>query len=92
MRHINFSVVDDFVRILKLTGQFASLVGQIVHDKLAVHVVRKHGVRPTPGKAQERADQFRRVLGLHRAADTNSHVDSLDVTLDEFDALTTDGL
>ena len=84
--------IDDFIRILKLTGQFASLVEQVVRDKLAVHAAKKQGIAPTPEEIQARADQVRRVLGLHRAADTNHYLDSLGVSLDEFEAFITDGL
>ena len=84
--------VDDFVRTLKLSGQFAGLVEQMVRDKLAVHAARKHGVALAPAEIQERADQFRRVLGLHRAADTNRYLDSLGVTLDEFETFIAESL
>jgi peptidylprolyl isomerase len=41
---------------------------------------------------QERADQFRRVHGLHRAADMNHYLDALNITLDEFETFITDSL
>lgn len=84
--------INDFVRILKLTGQFASLLEQIVRDRLVVHAAKRLGLTPAPEEVQERADQFRRVLGLHRAADTNRYLTSLGVTLDEFESFITDGL
>lgn len=84
--------VNDFLRILKLTGQFASLVEQVVRDRLVVHAARRQGLAPAPEEVQERADQFRRVLGLHRAADTNRYLSSLGVSLDEFEAFITDSL
>lgn len=84
--------VDDFIRILKLTGQFASLVEQMVRDRLVVHAAKRQGLMPAPEEVQERADQFRRVLGLHRAADTSRYLSTLGVTLDEFEAFITDGL
>ena len=84
--------VEDFVRLLKLTGQFEGLVEQIVRDKLAVRAARKQGIRVSPDDVQERADQFRRVKGLHRAADMNHYLDVLGVSLDEFEAFVTDGL
>ena len=84
--------INDFVRILKLSGQFASLVEQIVRDRLVVHAAKRQGLTPAPEEVQERADQFRRVLGLHRAADTNRYLTSLGVTIDEFEAFITDSL
>ncbi|KWR88948.1 peptidylprolyl isomerase [Cupriavidus sp. IDO] len=84
--------VDEFVRRLKLTGQFEGLIEQMVRDKLTVHAARRQGIQVTPEEIQERADQFRRVQGLHRAADMNHYLDALGVSLDEFEAFITDSL
>jgi parvulin-like peptidyl-prolyl isomerase len=84
--------VEDFLRILKLNGQFEGLIEQLVRDKLTVRAAKKHGIAVTAEEIQERADQFRRVRGLHRAADTNRFLDNLGVSLDEFEAFITDSL
>lgn len=84
--------VDDFVRTLKLTGQFESLVEQLVRDKLTVRAAKKQGMAVSAEEIQERADQFRRVQGLHRAADMNRYLNALGVSLDEFEAFITDSL
>ncbi len=86
------SGMEDFVRILKLTGQFEGLVEQLVRDQITVHAAKKKGVPVSPEEIQERADQFRRVQGLHRAADMNHYLDTLGVSLDEFEAFITDSL
>ncbi|BAL24492.1 peptidylprolyl isomerase [Azoarcus sp. KH32C] len=83
---------EEFIRILKLTGRFEGLVDEIVRDRLAVHAAKKQGVELAAEEIQERADQFRRVLGLHRAADMNRYLDALGVTLDEFETFIVDGL
>ncbi len=82
----------EFVRILKLTGRFDSLIDEIVRDRLTVHAAKKQGVAVSADEIQERADQFRRVLGLHRAADMNHYLDARGVSLDEFEAFITDSL
>ncbi len=84
--------IEQFVRIWKLTGQFESLVEQFVRDRLAVRAAKKHGVRIAPEEVQERADRYRRIKGLYRAADTNRYLDRLGVSLDEFEAFVTDDL
>jgi len=84
--------VEDFVRTLKLTGQFEGLIEQIVRDKLTVRAAKKHGIKVTPDEVQERADNFRRVQGLHRAADMNNYLNALGVSLDEFEVFVTDSL
>jgi peptidylprolyl isomerase len=82
----------EFVRILKLTGQFEGLLEQFVRDRLAALAARKAGIQVTEAQIQERADQFRRVRGLHRAADTNRYLDAMRVSLEEFEAFITDSL
>jgi parvulin-like peptidyl-prolyl isomerase len=91
---IDEEVVDvaEFIRLLKLTGQFESLIEQLVRDKLTVHAAKKFGLTVSADDIQQRADQFRRVRGLHRATDMNQYLDTLGVSLDEFEAFITDGL
>ncbi|MGE5622807.1 MAG: peptidylprolyl isomerase [Bacillota bacterium] len=84
--------IEDFVRTLKLTGQFESLIEQMVREKLTVLSAKKLGIPLLPDEIQERADQFRRVQGLHRAADMNNYLNALGVSLDEFEAFITDSL
>ena len=84
--------VSEFIRLLKLTGQFESLIEQIVRDKLTVHAAKKQGIAVSADEIQQRADQFRRVRGLHRATDMNQYLDVLNVSLDVFEAFITDGL
>ena len=85
---IDDEVVDvaEFIRLLKLTGQFESLIEGVVREKLTVHAARKQGVRLSEDEIQQRADQFRRVRSLHRATDMNHYLDTLGVSLDEFEA------
>ena len=84
--------VADFIRTLKLTGQYESLIEQLVRDRLTVQAAKKAGLRISEEEIQERADQFRRVRGLHRASDTNKDLDGMRVSLDEFEAFITDSL
>lgn len=83
---------DGFVKMLKLTGQFQGLVEQMVRDKLTVRAAKRQGIAVSADKIQERADQFRRIQGLHRAADTNQYFDALGITLDDFEEFITDSL
>lgn len=84
--------VADFIRTLKLTGQYEGLIEQLVRDRLTVQAAKKAGLRVSEEEIQERADQFRRVRGLHRAVDTNKYLDAMRVSLDEFEAFIIDGL
>jgi len=91
---IDGDVIDiaEFIRTLKLTGQYDGLVEQLVRERLAIRGARKQGIQVLPEEVQQRADEFRRVHGLHRAADTNKYLDSMRVSLDEFEAFITDNL
>lgn len=84
--------IEDFVRTLKFTGQFESLIEQLVRDKLTVRAAKKQGIPVSAEEIQERADQLRRVQGLHRATDMNRYLDTLGVSLDEFESFITDSL
>jgi parvulin-like peptidyl-prolyl isomerase len=83
---------EEFVRRLKLTGQFESLIEEVVRDTLTVVTAKKRGIAVATEEIQERADQFRRVRGLHRATDMNRYLDALAVSLDEFEAFVMDSL
>ncbi|MDH5539363.1 MAG: peptidylprolyl isomerase [Rhizobacter sp.] len=84
--------VETFLRTLKLSGQYETLLEQMVRDKLTARDAKRQGMRVTEAEIQERADQFRRVRGLHRAADTNKYLDTLRVSLEEFEAFLIDSL
>ena len=83
---------DKFVKLLKLTGRFDSLIEDLVKEKLTSHAAMRHKVTLTEEEIQERADQLRRARGLHRAADMNRYLDNLGVTLDDFEQLIIDTL
>jgi parvulin-like peptidyl-prolyl isomerase len=84
--------VGEFIRMLKLTGQFEGLVEQFVRDRLTVSAAKKQRIALSDEEIQLRADQFRRVRNLHRAADMNRYLDALGVNLDEFEHFITDTL
>lgn len=76
---------DSFVKLLKLSGRFDTLIDDIVQEKLAVHSAKKLGVRLTPESVQQRSDQMRRVNGLHRAVEMNRYLESMKVTTEEYE-------
>lgn len=84
--------VAEFLRTLKLNGQFEGLIEQLVRDRLTVRAAKRQGLQVSEAEIQERADQFRRVRSLHRASDTNKYLDALRVSLEEFEAFVVDGL
>jgi len=83
---------EDFVRLLRFTGAFDSLMEDIIKDKLTVHAAKKAGITITAEEIQERADQLRRVKGLHRAVDMNRYLEANKITLDDFEQYLTEML
>lgn len=77
---------DQFIKYLKLSGQYDKLVEELVKDKLTVLAAKKQGIRVSPEDIQQRADQFRRVLGLHRAKQMNDFLDAKGISLEELEA------
>jgi peptidylprolyl isomerase len=76
---------DAFIKLLRLTGRYDGLLDEVAKEKIAVHAAKKQGITVTPAEIQERADQLRRVRGLHRAVDMNRYLDNLKLTLDEYE-------
>lgn len=81
---------DSFITLLKLSGRYDSLIEEIVKDKLAVHAAKRKKLEITPEEIQERADQIRRVWGLHRASDTIKWLDARGISLDDFEQFVMD--
>jgi hypothetical protein len=47
--------VGEFIRVLKLTGQFEGLIEQLVRDKLTVHVGARQGMTRNARKKSRNA-------------------------------------
>lgn len=85
---INEEVIttDGLIKHLKLNGQYDGIIEELVREKLTVHEARKAGLEVTDEDVQTRADQIRRVRGLHRAVDMNRWLDQIGVTVDDLEA------
>jgi peptidylprolyl isomerase len=91
---INDEVItsDEFIKLLRLTGRFDSLMDEIVKQKLTVHAARLAGLKVSAEAIQEYANQFRRERGLYRAVDMNRFLDAMDLTLAEFETYVSESL
>lgn len=83
---------DDFVKLLRFTGAFDGLLEDMIKDKLTVHAARKAAISIGTEDLQERADELRRVKGLHRAVDMNRYLDANKFTLEDFEKYLTEML
>lgn len=84
---INDEVIttDALIKHLKLNGQYDSIIEDLVREKLTVHEARKAGVQVSEEEIQLRADQIRRVRGLHRAVDMTRWLDQIGVTVEDLE-------
>jgi parvulin-like peptidyl-prolyl isomerase len=91
---INDEVIDSdsLVKLLKLGGRFDEVIDDVVRVKVASHEAKRSGVVLQPEAVQERADQLRRLMGLHRAAEMNRYLEETKVSLTEYQAFVTDML
>ncbi|MBN7795008.1 peptidylprolyl isomerase [Parahaliea mediterranea] len=83
---------DDFIKLLKLNGRFEQLMEDILRERLVVHAARRQGITVSDEEIQQRANEFRRIHGLHRAQDTSEYFKALGVSLDDFEAFLVDML
>lgn len=65
--HVAVAEVVDFLR---LKGDFAPALRQVVERKVAADAARKDGVAVTRAELQNTANAFRVMHGLHKASDT----------------------
>lgn len=75
----------ELVKFLKLKGEFSDVCQQLVRHKLIVEAADKIGIEVLPDEVQKRADDFRRIHGLHRAKDTYKYLDTLGIGVDEWE-------
>jgi parvulin-like peptidyl-prolyl isomerase len=81
---------DRFVNLLKLTGRFDAIFDEVVKERVIVHSARRDGITITPEAVQERADQLRRVNGLHRAVEMKRYLENMKVSVTEYQEFITD--
>ena len=70
---------EAFVKLLKLDRQLDPLLEKVLVDKLLVYAARENDIRISPEEIQQRVDQFRRAMGLHRARDTIEFLDNIEM-------------
>jgi parvulin-like peptidyl-prolyl isomerase len=77
---------DSFIKLLRLSGRFDALLDEVVKEKLVIHAAKKARLTIPAEAVQQRADELRRVRGLHRAADMKRFLESMKITLDDYEA------
>jgi len=62
--------VAEVVDYLRITGQFAPALREVVERKVTAEAARKSGIKITTAELQKAADAFRVVNDLSKASDT----------------------
>ena len=62
--------VAEVVDYLRITGQFAPALREVVERKITAEAARKSGIKVTTAELQKAADAFRVVNDLSKASDT----------------------
>lgn len=83
---------DDLVKYLKLHNKFEEIIEEMILDKVATLEAKKQGTTVSDEELQETFDNVRRLRGLHRAKDTVDFINSIGMTLEEFQAFLSDSL
>jgi len=76
---VSVSEVVDFMRI---SGQFAPALHQVIERKVAADAAREKGIQVTDEELQKVADGFRQMLGLAKAADTEEWLATHGISMD----------
>lgn len=75
----------DFIKYLKLTNQYDSLIEEFLLKRVAVNAAPNEGINTTAEQVQDTADKLRRVLGLHRAKDMLEYLDQQGLEVSDFE-------
>jgi parvulin-like peptidyl-prolyl isomerase len=81
---------DEFIKSLKFNNKFDETFEPYLMDKVAAHAAKQQGISVSVAEVQQRVDDIRRVLGLHRAKDALEFLDSLSLSVDDFEQYVTD--
>jgi hypothetical protein len=74
--------VAEVVDFLKITGQFAPALQQVVERKVVAEAARKDKVRVTTPQLQKAFDTFRHLNGLSKARDTEVWLEASGISLE----------
>ena len=74
--------VAEVVDYLKITGQFAPALHEVVERKVTAEAAGKSGLKVTGAQLQKAADAFRAVNDLAKARDTEKWLKSTGISLE----------
>ena len=72
----------EVVDYMRITGQFAPALREVVRRKVASETAKKDGIKVSDNELQKAADAFRLANGLKKARDTNVWLKSNGISMD----------
>jgi len=78
--------VAEVVDYLRITGDFAPALAEVVKRKVTAEAARKNGISVTAAELQKAADGFRAVRDLLKASDTERWLKANGIALDALEA------
>jgi hypothetical protein len=78
--------VAEVVDYLRITGDFAPALAEVVKRKVTAEAARKNGISVTAAELQNAADGFRAVRDLLKASDTERWLKANGIALDALEA------
>ena len=83
---------EQLVSWLKLSGRFASVVHDLLQEKLAAQMARQQGLTVSDEDLQQAVENHRRIHGLYRVVDANEFLEAAGASLDDYETFIEDGL
>ncbi len=80
---VNVAEVVDYLRI---TGQFAPVLREVVKRKITAEAARERGIKVATSELQKAVDVFRAVNGLSKASDTSRWLKASGITVEILEA------
>jgi len=74
--------VAEVVDYLKVTGQFAPALREVIERKITAQAARDLGLKVTAAELQKTADAFRVVSDLRKASETEAWLSSAGISLE----------
>ena len=78
--------VAEVVDYLRIAGQFAPVLREVVGRKITAEAARKRGIKVATSELQKAVDVFRAVNGLSKASDTARWLKASGITVEILEA------
>jgi peptidylprolyl isomerase len=78
--------LKEFLQALMMKGELEPLIAEAIEEKLIRTAAKQQGLTVSDGELQQAADDYRRRLGLHKAAGTRDWLKQNHLTVEDLEA------